>query len=83
MSRPRRTLGEQLQGILQSDARPEWWHSVGNLHSLAAWLNDEDRVDAANEWAPIAADEWLRFLEKPWKWQGEWEAYLAAGGVAQ
>jgi hypothetical protein len=47
----------------------KWFQSHQALIELAYWLNDRgDLTDVANV---------LYFFEKPWKYQEEWEAYVA------
>ena len=43
----------------------EWYESINNLTSLAQHLIDQDgEMDT------------VYFLEKPWKWESEWNQYL-------
>ena len=43
----------------------KWWENHDNKIKLAGWLIDEG-------WLRTSQDA-LRFFEKPWKWDAEWD----------
>lgn len=42
----------------------EWYQSIENLRQLAAFIQDKDGATALDT---------AEFLEKPWKWNEEWD----------
>jgi hypothetical protein len=51
---------------LPPPAAPKWYEVHENLAGLAGWLAERDPQDAAQ----VAA-----FIEKPWKYEDEWNEY--------
>lgn len=49
----------------------KWYHSHDNLSRLLEFLIDTDRAELEKKWL-------VYFLEKPWKWTGEFEEFLKA-----
>ena len=70
---PRGIMGWSLATRQHSEVHPmKWYDAVGNLHDLAQAL-----VDAGH--GPLDDQDWIYFLEKPWKWEREWLAWGEAG----
>ena len=45
-----------------------WYEDSGNIYELACWLRDNDLITED-------FNNLLYFIEKPWKWNDEWELY--------
>lgn len=43
-----------------------WYQSHANLHDLAIWLEERE-----------PNFDWRYFLEKPWKWETDWDEFTA------
>ena len=43
----------------------KWWENHNNKIKLAGWLIDEGWL--------VTSQDALRFFEKPWKWDAEWD----------
>ena len=56
--------GTELTGLFPMQ---EWYEDWRNLRDLSRWLIEESGYDA---------EQLLKFLEEPWKWKREWQAYL-------
>lgn len=52
-----------------------WYETHENLVMLATALDDDCRF---NETGDV-----IRFFEKPWKWEPEWDRWVAAGKPAE
>ena len=50
----------------------KWWENHNNKIELAGWLIDEGCL--------VTSQDALRFFEKPWKWDPEWEEMRANVG---
>ena len=50
----------------------KWWENHNNKIELAGWLIDEGCL--------VTSQDALRFFEKPWKWEPEWEEMRADVG---
>ena len=60
--------------------RPKyWWQDHLNLLAVYEWLHG---LDDDHPMSPVAFSV-TDYLAKPWHWDPEWRAYLAAGGVDQ
>lgn len=64
--------------VIASDAaKPKWYDDPANIALLIRWL---DCKCLLNSWEP---DDYAYLLEKPQKWQPEWEQFQAEFAKAE